>query len=150
MRPTSRTRPGSSPLALQRARAGYSVLEVLVVLAIMALAVALVMPRGALMIDRMTAHAVFFDFQRGVLDLRREAYAAQAPIVLYDTAEAAGRDPRGRVLPLRAQWTYRLAQPVRISEGGACRDGAVEILKAGRPIMRLAPDLGDCRFIRLE
>jgi type II secretory pathway pseudopilin PulG len=122
----------------------------LVVLAIMALAVALVMPRGALMIDRMTAHAVFFDFQRRVLDLRREAYADQASIVLYDTAEAASRDPRGRVVPLRAQWTYRLVQPVRISEGGACRADMVEILKAGRPIMRLSPGGGDCRFIRLD
>ena len=122
----------------------------LVVLAIMALAVALVMPRATLMIDRMTPHAVFFDFQRRVLDLRREAYADQAPITLYDNADAAGRDPRGRVVTLRAQWTYRLVQPVRISEGGACRDDRVEILKSGRPIMRLAPGEGDCRFIRLD
>jgi len=149
MRPTSRTRPGSSR-ARVRARAGFSILEMLVVLAIMALAVALVMPRGALMIDRMTAHAVFFDFQRRVLDLRREAYAGQTPIVLYDDAETAARDPNGRVVPLRAQWSYRLAQPVRISEGGACRDDTVEILKAGRPVMRLAPGGGECRFIRLD
>ncbi len=149
MRPTSRTRLGSNSARL-RARAGFSILEMLVVLAIMALAVALVMPRGALMIDRMTAHAVFFDFQRRVLDLRREAYAGQEPIVLYDNAEAAARDPRGRVVPLRAQWSYRLVQPVRISEGGACRDDEVEILKSGRPIMRLAPGGGDCRFIRLD
>ena len=149
MRPTSRTRPASSRVRL-KARAGYSILETLVVLAIMALAVALVMPRGALMIDRMTAHAVFFDFQRRVLDLRREAYADQAPVVLYDDAETAARDPRGRVVPLRAQWTYRLARPVRISEGGACQDQDVEILKSGRPVMRLAPGPGDCRFIRLD
>jgi prepilin-type N-terminal cleavage/methylation domain-containing protein len=132
------------------ARAGFSILEMLVVLAIMALAVALVMPRATLMIDRMTAHAVFFDFQRRVLDLRREAYANQRPISLYDDVEAAGHDPQGRALILRAQWTYRLARPVRISEGGACRADEVEILKAGRPVMRLAPGGGDCRFIRLD
>jgi prepilin-type N-terminal cleavage/methylation domain-containing protein len=101
MRPTSRTRPESS-LPRLRSRAGYSVLEMLVVLAIMALAAALVMPRATLMIDRMTAHAVFFDFQRQVLDLRRQAYAEQTPMVLYDDAAIAGRDPRGRVLALRA------------------------------------------------
>lgn len=149
MRPTSRTRPESSPPRL-RSRAGYSVLEMLVVLAIMALAVALVMPRATLMIDRMTAHAVFFDFQRQVLDLRRQAYAEQTPMVLYDDAAIAGRDPRGRVLALRAQWTYRLRRPVRISEGGACQTDAVEVLKAGRPVMRLAPGEGQCRFIRLD
>jgi type II secretory pathway pseudopilin PulG len=122
----------------------------LVVLAIMALAVALVMPRATLMIDRMTAHAVFFDFQRRVLDLRREAYAKQMPIMLYDDAAAARRDPQGRALTLRAQWTYRLVRPVWISEGGACRSGDVEILKAGRAVMRLTPGQGDCRFIRLD
>ncbi len=147
MRPTSRTRPASS---VARDKAGYSILEMLVVLAIMALAVALVMPRGTLMIDRMTAHAVFFDFQRQVLDLRRQAYAEQAPVTLYDDADTAQRDPHGRAIALRAQWSYRLASPVRISEGGACQDDVVEILKAGRTIMRLAPGDGDCRFIRLD
>jgi prepilin-type N-terminal cleavage/methylation domain-containing protein len=149
MRPISRTRPASSVPRL-RSRAGYSVLEMLVVLAIMALAAALVMPKATLMIDRMTAHAVFFDFQRRVLDLRRQAYAEQTPMVLYDDAVMAGRDPLGRVLTLRAQWTYRLRRPVRISEGGACQADEIEILKAGRPVMRLAPGEGQCRFIRLD
>jgi len=149
MRPTSSTRPASSP-GFHRDKAGYSVIEILVVLAIMALAVALVMPRGALMIDRMTAHSVFFDFQRQVLDLRRQAHAGQAPITLYDDAEPAARDPEGRVVALRAQWRYRLARPLRISEGGACAGGEVEILNGGRRVMRLAPDVRDCRFIRLD
>lgn len=149
MRPTSRTKPASSPSRL-RSRAGYSVLEMLVVLAIMALAATLVMPKATLMIDRMTAHAVFFDFQRRVLDLRREAYAEQTPMVLYDDAATAGRDPLGRFLTLRAQWTYRLRQPARISEGGVCQTDEIEILKASRPVMRLAPGEGQCRFIRLD
>lgn len=149
MRPISRTRPESSVPGL-RSRAGYSVLEMLVVLAIMALAATLVMPKATLMIDRMTAHAVFFDFQRRVLDLRRQAYAEQTPMVLYDDAAAAGRDPLGRFLALRAQWTYRLQRPVRISEGGACQADEIEILKAGRRVMRLSPGEGQCRFIRLD
>lgn len=149
MRPISRTRPESSVPGL-RSRAGYSVLEMLVVLAIMALAAALVMPKATLMIDRMTAHAVFFDFQRRVLDLRRQAYAEQTPMVLYDDAATAGRDPLGRFLTLRAQWTYRLQRPVRISEGGACQADEIEILKAGRRVMRLTPGEGQCRFIRLD
>lgn len=149
MRPISRTRPASSVPGL-RSRAGYSVLEMLVVLAILALAATLVMPKATLMIDRMTAHAVFFDFQRRVLDLRRQAYAEQTPMVLYDDATMAGRDPLGRFLALRAQWTYRLQRPVRISEGGACQADEIEILKAGRRVMRLAPGEGQCRFIRLD
>lgn len=125
-------------------------LEMLVVLAIMALATALVMPRGVLMINRMTAHAVFFDFQRQLLDIRRQAYASQTPATVYDDPADAARDPHGRYVALRAQWSYRLSAPLRIDEGGACAADAATILKSDRPVMRLAPGDRDCRFIRLD
>jgi prepilin-type N-terminal cleavage/methylation domain-containing protein len=148
MRPTSRTRPESSSRRL-RARAGYSVLEVLVVLAIMALAVALVMPRGALMIDRMTAHAVFFDFPARVLDLRRQAYADQAPIVLYDDPAAPGAILAGGCWPCAPSgptaWPSRCGSAKAGPAGTTRRDP-----EGGPSVMRLAPRAGECRFIRLD
>lgn len=60
-------------------KAGYSVLEVLIVLAIMAMASAIVMPRGLAMLDRVMTHVVFFDLQREVSDLRRDAYRTETP-----------------------------------------------------------------------
>ena len=64
--------------------AGFSVLEMLIVLVVIALAVAIVMPRGAAMLDQATAHSVFFDFQRQVSDLRLKAYRSEAPLVVAE------------------------------------------------------------------
>ena len=146
MLPTFTTTPASS----SDRRAGFSLLEMLIVLAIMGLSVALVLPRGEIMLDRVVAHAVFFDFQRQVADLRREAYGSQAPLVLYDNDLAARADPRGRVALLRGGWTYRLSLPVMIGEGGTCSSTDAIILNGQRKVMRLRADQGDCRFTRLE
>ncbi len=139
----------STARAAADARSGFSLLEMLVVLAIMGLALAIVMPRGAVMMDRVLSHALFFDFQRQVSDLRRDAYRTQAAVVLSDSA-AAAVDPAARVLPLRAGWTYRMERPLTIGSGGLCAGGPVEILKSGKPVMHLAAPGPDCRFVRLD
>lgn len=135
---------------MARRKRGYTLLEMLVVLAVMALAVAIVVPRGEAMLDQMTAHAVFFDFQRQVSDLRRGAYASQTAITLRGSDDADPSLARARTIPLRAGWTYRLTQPIAISEGGACAGGNVEILKYGRPVMHLAMADRACHFARLD
>jgi prepilin-type N-terminal cleavage/methylation domain-containing protein len=133
-----------------RRKAGYTLLEMLIVLAIMALAVAIVAPRGEAMLDQMTAHAVFFDFQRQVSDLRREAYASQTPATIRGADDPDPTLAAARVIELRSGWSYRLTQPIAISAGGACAGGAVEMLKYGRPVMRLAMADRACHFIRLD
>jgi len=84
-----------------RLKAGNSLMEMLIVLEI-AIAIALVMPRGQAMLDGMTAHAVFFDFQRQMLDLRREAYAAQTPATVKNSDDADPADAADRVIPSAA------------------------------------------------
>jgi prepilin-type N-terminal cleavage/methylation domain-containing protein len=135
---------------MARAKRGYTLLEMLIVLAVMALAIAIVMPRGEAMLDQMTAHAVFFDFQRQVSDLRRQAYASQTAVTLIGSDDARPSGGPARAIPLRAGWTYRLTQPIAISEGGACSGGAVEVLKHGAPAMHLAMADRACHFIRLD
>jgi prepilin-type N-terminal cleavage/methylation domain-containing protein len=133
-----------------RARAGYSLLEMLIVLAIMALAVALVVPRGEAMLDQMTAHAVFFDFQRQLSDARREAYATQTPAAVRGSDDADPADAGARALPLRAGWSYRLDRPIAITDGGRCSRAAVEVLKSGHPVMHLAAADDACHLVRLD
>ncbi|HEY5411077.1 MAG TPA: type II secretion system protein [Caulobacteraceae bacterium] len=133
-----------------RSKGGFSILEMLIVLAIMGLTAALVFPQGDVLMDRVVAHAVFFDFQRQVADLRREAYRDEVPLVLYPSPAAATSDPRGRVIALRADWSYRLDRPVLISAGGTCSSASAVILDRNQKIMTLRTDQGDCRFIRLE
>jgi hypothetical protein len=125
----------------------------LIVLAIMALAVALVMPRGAVLLDRMTAQTVFFDFQRQVGALRRDAADSQTALLLVDS------DPRHAPLPGRAAlrivdlgpgWAYRLTRPIAITEGGACAGADVTLMRDGKSIMHLAPAEAPCRFTRLD
>jgi len=135
---------------MARRKRGYTLLEMLIVLAVMALAIAIVVPRGEAMLDQMTAHAVFFDFQRQVSDLRRGAYASQTAVAIRGSDDADPSLARARAIPLRAGWTYRLTQPIAISEGGACAGGNVEILKYGRPVMHLAMADRACHFVRLD
>ncbi|HXQ14732.1 MAG TPA: type II secretion system protein [Caulobacteraceae bacterium] len=137
-------------LMAARLKAGYSLMEMLIVLAIMAIAIALVMPRGQAMLDGMTAHAVFFDFQRQMLDLRREAYATQTPTAVKSSDDTDPADVADRVIPLRSQWTYRLERPINVTAGGACTPSAVEVLKAGRTVMHLTMGDNACHFIRQD
>jgi prepilin-type N-terminal cleavage/methylation domain-containing protein len=125
--------------------AGFSLLEMLIVLGVMALAVGIVMPRGALMLDRATAHSVFFDFQRQASDLRLKAYRTETPALLADAGQ-----PGAQQIVLRSGWSYRLDRPVAITDGGACSQAEARLLKGGREVMRLRTGDGRCHFIRLE
>lgn len=121
-------------------------MEILVVLAIFALAVAVVMPSTSRMLDQATAHAVFFEFQRQVSDLRREANRTGQAIRLIDPA---ARPAEGdRTVTLRDPWRYTLAPPLDIAAGGACSPATANLLKDDMVVMTLRADDADCRFIR--
>lgn len=147
-------------------QAGFSLIEVLVVLAIFALGTALIMPSTARMLDQTTSHAVFFEFQRQVSDLRREANRTGQslriidPVAAQSQAQADGDDPgqieagnpvdQDRVIPLRATWTYTLAPALEIEEGGHCSTASANLLNEGRVVMSLKTEDGTCRFIRYQ
>lgn len=132
-----------------RSKAGYSLLEMLIVLAIMAIATAVVLPSGFALTGQMTAHAEQFDFERQVRELRREAFDQQTPMVLYSSGGAPAGDPRARVLSLRPGWSYRLSPALGISEGGVCGSTTAILLHLGAPVMRLVTSDGACAFTRL-
>lgn len=129
-------------------KAGYSVLEVLIVLAIMAMASAIVMPRGLAMLDRVMTHVVFFELQREVSDLRREAYRTESPVVV--AADPVAAAPGTKVLTLPKAWSYRLNRPLLITAGGVCETVVAEVLRDGTPVMHLVSDDQSCRFIRRD
>jgi len=129
-------------------RAGYSVLEALIVLAIMALGAAIILPRGSTMLDRIMTHVVFFELQRDLADLRRDAYRSeQARTVAADPETATAGAP---ALTMRPAWSYRFDRPLVISPGGACPDMRVEVLRDGEVVMHLASTDGACHFTRLD
>lgn len=146
-------------------RSGFSLLETLVVLAIMALSTAVVLPQGAAMLDRMSAHAVFLEFQGHVSDLRREAYRRQT-VVRVDPGLAsarlspdrivrplAGRSRTGddlRRIGLSDPWSYTMDRPLEISEGGVCTPVRVQLWRRDTPVVSLRSTDRLCHFERLS
>lgn len=128
------------------ARGGYSLMEILVVLAIFALSTAVIMPSTSRMLDQTTAHAVFFEFQRQVSDLRREANRTGEPVRIVDPSMP--RTEGDRVLELRRPWRYTLAPVLDIAEGGGCSSVSANLINQDRVVMTLRTDDGGCRFIR--
>jgi len=139
-------------------RRGFSLLEILVVLAILALSTAVIMPSLSRMLDQATAHAVFFDFQKQISDLRREANRTGIGLRVIDPAapripDLSGGGPEadpGRVVSLRRPWTYTMAPALEIGEGGVCGLSAANLVHEGRVVMTLRTTEDDCRFIRIQ
>jgi len=125
-------------------------MEMLVVLALFALATAVIMPSTSRMLDQATAHAVFFEFQRDVSDLRREANRTGVPIRLIDPAATPNVGQGERVIQLRRPWRYTLAPALQIEEGGSCGQSSVNLLNEDSVVMSLHTRDFTWRFIRLR
>lgn len=143
---------------MAKPRSGFSLIEILVVLAIFALGTAMIMPSTSRMLDQTTAHAVFFEFQRQVSDYRREASRTGQAITILDPVAAQSRpnpdtgdlgaDVSERVVELRGGWTYSLAPALDIQEGGRCAAASANLINKGKVVMSLRTDDGQCRFAR--
>lgn len=147
----------------QRIRDGFSLMEMLVVLAIIGMSAAIVAPRGSVMLDRITLHAVFFDFQRQMSDLRRQAYRSEqailpmaparagADIVVVTGQARADDDVVARVpLEIKEGFTLVFDRPMLIAETGRCERANVEVMRGERRVMRLEAVDDACRFQRID
>ena len=155
--------PTSPQTSADGHRAGFTLIEILVVLAIFALSAAVIMPSTSRMLDQATSHAVFFEFQKQVSDYRREANRTGVAIRLEDpeaaraaslqtdaTREEASDDRLERTVTLRPPWRYTMAPALDIAAGGACSDATANLINGDRIVMTLRTASGDCRFIRLQ
>ena len=131
-------------------RTGMSLMEILVVLAIFALSTAVIMPSTSKMMDQATSHAVFFEFQREVSSLRREANRTQTALKLVDPAEPNKDLVDDRKIVLKAPWRYTMAPALQIDEGGGCSTTNANLLKGYEVVMSLRTEDGNCQFMRLQ
>lgn len=131
-------------------RSGFSLLEILVVLVMLGMASAILMPSTTRMLDQATAHAVFFEFQRDVSNLRREANRTGVALSVVDPAVVPDEEAGQRVITLRAPWRYTLAPTLEIAEGGVCGATTVNLLNGDVLVMTLRTRDGDCVFSRLQ
>jgi prepilin-type N-terminal cleavage/methylation domain-containing protein len=139
------------PAAGDSRTAGYSLIEMLIVIAIIAITSAIALPRAAGALDQVISHTVFFEFQRQVSALRAEAFRDEKliSIVTPDAVTTPSDDQIERVaLALRSGWTYELSGPFLISPGASCSNLDVDLVNQKRSIIHLESRGHDCRFIR--
>ena len=133
-------------------RGGFSLIEILVVLAIFGLSMAVIMPSTSKMLDQATSHAVFFEFQRQVSDMRREANRTGMPIRLVDPSapEPATSTGEDRTAVLREPWRYTIAPAMLIADGGICSPTTVNLINGDRVVMTLRSRDDNCQFMRQQ
>ena len=129
---------------------GFTLVEILVVLAIFALATAVIMPSTGRLLDQTTAHAVFFEFQRDVSALRRQANRTGHTMRLIDPDARADAELGDQSIRLRAPWRYTIAPALVIDEGGGCGVATVNLLDRDTVVMTLRTADGDCNFSRQQ
>lgn len=125
-------------------------MEILVVLAIMAMATAVIMPSTSRMLDQATSHAVFFEFQRQVSELRRQANRTGEELRLIDPGMTDQERPGDRTVTLREPWRYTVAPAMVIAEGGVCAPASVNLINGDTVVMALRSRNADCQFTRLQ
>ena len=114
-------------------KSGFTLLEMMIVIALMALVSAIAIPNVAKLISRTTAQTVFFDFQRQATELRARAYRERQALILVGSGEFvddAEADPSpAEIQFLDEAWSYRLSEPMVISAGGVCSPVTVSVLQ---------------------
>jgi prepilin-type N-terminal cleavage/methylation domain-containing protein len=147
----------------QSAKSGYSLLEMMIVLAIISLSVAMVMPRMGAALDQVVVHTLQFEMQRQVSTLRRRAYLEQTDLWLTEqalpaaqdldpAAQAAAPEPTGPqkqwvAITLPKTWKAAYATPIRFKSSGQCTVSDIEVSSLGKRSIRLTLNQ-DCQLIR--
>jgi prepilin-type N-terminal cleavage/methylation domain-containing protein len=133
------------------AKAGFTLLEVLIVLGLSAMMAAIAIPSIAAAIDQITAHGEFLKFQQQVMDLRRQSFHEAQAVRLVSSGEfsdAPDADPPLAEIQLGEGWSYRLSQPVDIDASGSCTASDVDLIEGGRTRLHLQGAGATCRFLR--
>jgi prepilin-type N-terminal cleavage/methylation domain-containing protein len=137
--------------AAARSKGGFTLLEMLLVLGLTAMAAALIVPRVAVQIDQAAAHSEFLKFQQQVMDLRRQSFHEGQGLRIVASGEFVDEtepDPPLAEVRLGEGWSYKLSQPIDIDAGGGCSPAEVDLIRSGKVILHLQGAGASCRFYR--
>lgn len=125
-------------MAARREEAGFTLIETLAALAVIATMMAIVLPNLTRGLDRSGIYAARISFAAEVQALRRRAFREARDVTV--TAPGGG----GTVIPLEPGWTYALSRPLTIDASGRC-SGAEVLLRSGRGLeTRIRLDAPKC------
>jgi prepilin-type N-terminal cleavage/methylation domain-containing protein len=137
--------------AAARSKGGFTLLEMLLVLGLTAMAAALIVPRVAVQIDQASAHSEYLKFQQQVMDLRRQSFHEGQGLRIVASADFVDdpeADPPLAQVQLGPGWSYQLSQPIDIDAGGGCSTAEVDLIRSGKVILHLQGSGASCRFYR--
>ena len=129
-------------------RAGFSLLEVLLTIAVMGLVMAITLPNIPRTLESNADRRAAFHFERLVLDLRAAAYRDERSLVVVNSGQFQDDpeiEPRQAEIRFDDGWTYRLTAPLNISARGVCDPVEADLFYNGFPRMRMH-GLTDCSF----
>ena len=111
------------PSRIAAKRAGFTLLEMIVVLAILGLVTAMVAPSAVRSIDTWRRQAEQDSLLDQIRALPGNARATGRAVVISDETLSSAKPP----LKVSAEWTLRVPAPWRINANGVCEGGEVEI-----------------------
>jgi len=111
----------------QGRRAGFTLLEILVVLSITGLLAAIALPQLHRTARSFERNGQRSDLKTAIEGLGYQAYISGKPIILDNAAGTAAKGATGGGIVVPPEWRVRVAQPIHYSANGVCGGGRIFI-----------------------
>lgn len=126
-------------------RGGYSLLEIMIALAVMALAAALVLPGLSVGLGSAARHAAAMELDQQLLSLRRAAQRDGVARVLGASSDSDDQNLIAAELALPNGWNYEIEQPLVFAPDGGCDEGVITLVKENAARVRFVIRMPGCR-----